>query len=88
MTSRRSCCVILWVREVLKRNVLLTTTEPESRTTYKQVLIRAQNLETFCVFFFSFLFVCLFVCLFYSVTRASEVNVTMISNVAEKIMCT
>ena len=84
MTSRRSCCVILWVREVLKRNVLLTTTEPESRTTYKQVLIRAQNLEAFCVFFFSFLFVCLF----YSVTRASEVNVTMISNIAEKIMCT
>ena len=85
MTSRRSCCVILWVREVLKRNVLLTTTEPESRTTYKQVLIRVQNLEAFCVFFLVF---CLFVCLFYSVTRASEVNVTMISNVAEKIMCT
>ena len=63
MTSRWSCCVILWVREVLKRNVLLTTTEPESRTTYKQVLIRAQNLETFCVFFLVFcLFVCLFVC--------------------------
>lgn len=82
MTSRRSCCVIVWAREVLKRNVLLTTTEPESRTTYKQVLIRAQNLEAFC-FFFSFLFVCLF----YSVTRASEVNVTMISNIAEKIMC-
>ena len=70
MTSRRSCCVILWVREVLKRNVLLTTTEPESRTTYKQVLIRAQNLETYCVFFFWFF--CLFVCLFVCFTLLAE----------------